>query len=153
MSSKYIGSCQWKVPNKISRWFIWWREASDSSSLPLPTSADLMDNWPQIMLSQSNLKCFSQGIKNITTTPLRNDENQTVTIILSSPRQEHWKDENQYCPGRETCCFFKQVRGKCQNRQILPGVYVSGLHMTVQTRSATLQGNVTKPKDLRQSIW
>lgn len=48
--------------------------------------------------------------------------------------------------------FFKSLRGKHKNDQIPPGVHVSGLHRTIQTSRATLQGNVTKPKDLRQDI-
>ena len=48
--------------------------------------------------------------------------------------------------------FFNPLRGKHQNDQIPPGVHVSGLHMTIQTSRAMLQGNVTKPKDLRQAI-
>lgn len=28
-----------------------------------------------------------------------------LTMTLSAPRQEHWEDENQDCPVRDTCCL------------------------------------------------
>lgn len=146
MSSKYIWACHRKVPNKVSRWFIWWLEASDPPSLPC---IHLQIWWTtDLRAIQGVLHRASKTQQWLHWEMMRTKNNNC--IIFTKTRALERREP--VLSRKRDMLFFKSLRGKHQNHQSPLGVHVSGLHMNIQTSHATLQGNVTKPKDLRQGI-
>lgn len=125
MSSKYMGACHRKVSNKVSQWFIGWYKAADSPSLPLHMSADVIDNWPQLTLLQSNPTCSSSGMENaeqwLPWEIMRTKNNHYITFTTPG--------ELEKCG---TVLFrkwdmlpSKPIRSKCRNYQVPLALSVS----------------------------
>ena len=96
-----MGACHWKVPNKVSRWFTGWREASDSPRLPFLTSADVMDTWAQTVLFRAIQGVLQETLKTqLFPWEMMRTKNINYIIFTKVWALERWEPKFF----RESCC-------------------------------------------------